>query len=69
MAKRGRPATGEARKDQYRIRLNEKERKMLEYLAYEKDMSISEIFRKGILMQYNLEKFNWFDGYPKNENG
>lgn len=42
---------------------------MLEYLACEKDMTISEIFRKGILMQYNLEKFNWFDWYPKNENG
>lgn len=57
MAKRGRPATGEARKNVFTVRLTEEEREMLYYLTVRKDLTISEIFRKGVLMQYNLTKF------------
>lgn len=57
MAKKGRPTTGEARKNVFTVRLTEEEREMLYYLTVRKDLTISEIFRKGVLMQYNLTKF------------
>lgn len=57
MAKRGRPITDEARKYVFTVRLTREETEMLYYLMDRKGMTISEIFRKGVLMQYNLAKF------------
>ena len=56
--KRGRPPTGESRLYQYRIRLSEDEAEMLEYLCDKEGKSKAEVLRKGLTIQYNLEKFN-----------
>ena len=58
MAKRGRPADKESRHDQYRLRLSEKERSMLNYISEKERMTASDVLRKGILIQYNLAKFD-----------
>lgn len=58
MTKRGRPASDESRHDQYKLRLSEKERRMLNYISEKEHMPISDVLRKGILIQYNLAKFD-----------
>lgn len=55
MAKRGRPVKEDAKRDGYRLRLNEEERDMLDILKIKTGRSISEILRKGIELQYYLE--------------
>ena len=56
--KRGRPPTGEARTYSYRVRLTEDEAEILDYLSDKLGKSKAEVLRKGLTIQYNLEKFN-----------
>ena len=56
--KRGRPSTGEARTYGYRVRLTEDEAEILDYLSDKLGKSKAEVLRKGLAIQYNLEKFN-----------
>ncbi|WP_130436408.1 plasmid mobilization protein [Cuneatibacter caecimuris] len=56
--KRGRPPKNDTKTDQYRLRLNDEERTMLEHLAEESGVSMSEILIRGLRMQYNLAKFS-----------
>ena len=56
--KRGRPPTGESRTYQYRVRLSEDEAEMLEYLCGREGKTKADILRKGLLIQYNIGKFN-----------
>ena len=56
--KRGRPPIGEARTYGYRVRLTEDEAEILDYLSDKLGKSKAEILRKGLTIQYNLEKFN-----------
>ena len=54
----GRPPTGEARTYGYRVRLTEDEAEILDYLSDKLGKSKAEVLRKGLAIQYNLEKFN-----------
>ena len=56
--KRGRPPTGEARTYGDRVRLTEDEAEILDYLSDKLGKSKAEVLRKGLAIQYNLEKFN-----------
>ena len=56
--KRGRPPTGEVRTYGYRVRLTEDEAEILDYLSDKLGKSKAEVLRKGLAIQYNLEKFN-----------
>ena len=56
--KRGRPASGESRAYQYRIRLSEDEAEMLEYLCDREGKTKADILIKGLMIQYNIGKFN-----------
>lgn len=56
--KRGRPPTGESRTYQYRVRLSEDEAELLEYLCDREGKTKADILRKGLAIQYNIEKFN-----------
>ena len=56
--KRGRPPTGESRTYQYRVRLSENEAELLEYLCDREGKTKADILRKGLAIQYNIEKFN-----------
>lgn len=53
--KTGRPKSKNARKKQYRLRLNEEEYGKILYLMDAQNKKISEILRNGIDIQYNLE--------------
>ena len=52
----GRPPLKNARKRQYRIRLNDEEYEKILYLMDTQNSKISDIIRKGIDIQYNLER-------------
>ena len=52
----GRPKKKDAKRDGYRLRLDEETRKKLEFLVQESDLSKADILRKGIEIQYNLAK-------------
>ena len=54
----GRPPTGEARTYGYRVRSTEDEAEILDYLSDKLGKSKAEVLRKGLTIQYNLEKFN-----------
>ena len=56
--KRGRQASGESRAYQYRIRLSEDEAEMLEYLCDREGKTKADILRKGLMIKYNIGKFN-----------
>ena len=56
--KSGRHPTGEARTYGYRVRLTEDEAEILDYLSDKLGKSKAEVLRKGLTIQYNLEKFN-----------
>lgn len=55
--KRGRPPKTEPRTEQYRLRLDKEERAMLERLSMEYNLSMSEILRRGLQIQYNMAQF------------
>lgn len=55
--KRGRPATDDPKRYRCEIRMTEDERDMLDYLAYRKDMSKTDVVNKAIKTLYNLEKY------------
>lgn len=56
MVKRGRPAKENAKRDGYRLRLDEETRQELNFLSEKYGISIAEILRKGVQIQYNLAK-------------
>lgn len=55
--KRGRPLTGPARKNQFRIMLTDDEVKALNIASEKHRMSKSDIIRNGMNAQINLLKF------------
>lgn len=58
MKTRGRPPKEDSKADQYRLRLNKEDRSMLEHLSVESGMSMSEILRRGLRIQYNMARFS-----------
>lgn len=53
MAKRrGRPPKNEKRNDSYRLRLNAKERQMLEQISEQIEQPIATVIRKAVLAYY-----------------
>ena len=53
MAKRrGRPPKNEKRNDSYRLRLNAKERQMLEQISEQTEQPIATVIRKAVLAYY-----------------
>lgn len=58
MAKRGRPKLENAKKDQYRLRLDDEYRYKLEQLSDIRKESIADILRKGVDMLWNLNENN-----------
>lgn len=55
MKRRGRPEKKNARNKQYRLRINDEEERMLNYLAFNAGLPKSEILRKGIKCLYNMQ--------------
>lgn len=56
VGKIGRPPLKNARKKQYRLRLNDEEYEKILYLMDTQNLKVSDILRKGIEIQYNLER-------------
>ena len=56
-SKRGRPKTGNSRKNRYNLRLNDEESGYLDYIFDKTGTKKSDILRKGLKMYYNLEKY------------
>ena len=56
ITKRGRPRKEEARRGQYRLRTNEEEEKMLDYIHENTGETKADILRRGLKTLYNLEK-------------
>lgn len=56
VGKVGRPPLKDARKRQYRLRLNDEEYEKILYLMDAQNSKISDILRKGIDIQYNFER-------------
>ena len=55
MAKRrGRPPKNEKRNDSYRLRLNAKERQMLEQISEQTEQPIATVIRKAVLAYYEV---------------
>lgn len=52
--KRGRPATDDSRKHQYRLRLNDDELRELEYASERTGMTKSEVLRAGLKNIFRL---------------
>ena len=50
--RRGRPPKNEKRDDSYRLRLNVKERQMLEQISEQTEQPIATVIRKAILAYY-----------------
>lgn len=59
VGKIGRPPLKNARKRQYRIRLNDEEYEKILYLMDVQNTKISDILRKGVDIQYNFERFKY----------
>ena len=51
--RRGRPPKNEKRDDSYRLRLNAKERQMLEQISEQTEQSIATVIRKAVLAYYD----------------
>ncbi len=58
MRNRGRPPKTDSKTDQFRVRLDAEERAMMEHLSVESGMSMSEILRRGLRIQYNMARFS-----------
>lgn len=57
--RRGRPPKNEKRNDSYRLRLNAKERQMLEQISEQTEQPIATVIRKAVLAYYetvNMKK-------------
>lgn len=54
--KKGRPKKENARKRQYRLRLNDEEYEKILYLMDTQNMKVAEILRKGVDILYNFER-------------
>lgn len=52
--KRGRPPKIDSKHHQYRLRLSDKDLKMLEYIRKYDDRSTADIYRNGLEMMYHL---------------
>ena len=50
--RRGRPPKNEKRDDSYRLRLNAKERQMLEQISEQTEQPIATVIRKAVLAYY-----------------
>ena len=50
--RRGRPPKNEKRNDSYRLRLNAKERQMLEQISEQTEQPIATVIRKAVLAYY-----------------
>lgn len=50
--RRGRPPKNEKRDDSYRLRLNAKERQMLEQISEQTEQPIATVIRKAVLTYY-----------------
>ena len=57
MTKRGRPCKDGSKKRRFEIRLDEKNREMLEFLAEKTGKTKTDIMTNGLRMYYNLEKY------------
>lgn len=58
MRNRGRPPKSDSKTDQFRVRLDAEERAMMEHLSVESGISMSEILRRGLRIQYNMARFS-----------
>ncbi len=58
MAGRGRPSVEDKRDNQYRVRLNDEEEKMLTYCSQTTGKPKSQIFRKALEEYYNIVQLN-----------
>lgn len=58
MRNRGRPPKADSKTDQFRVRLDAEERAMMRHLSVESGMSMSEILRRGLRIQYNMARFS-----------
>ena len=52
--RRGRPPKNEKRDDSYRLRLNAKERRMLEQISEQTEQPIATVIRKAVLAYYEI---------------
>ena len=52
--RRGRPPKNEKRDDSYRLRLNAKERQMLEQISEQTEQPIVTVIRKAVLAYYEI---------------
>ena len=52
--RRGRPPKNEKRDDSYRLRLNAKERQMLEQISEQTEQPIATVIRKAVLSYYEV---------------
>ena len=63
--RRGRPPKNEKRDDSYRLRLNAKERQMLEQISEQTEQPIATVIRKAVLAYYetvNMKKTEYDKG-------
>lgn len=58
MKNRGRPRKENSKTDQFRVRLDAEDRAMMEHLSVESGMSMSEILRRGLRIQYDMARFS-----------
>ena len=63
----GRPKGLNSRCEQYRLRLSQEEKYILEKLAQKEDMSKAEVLRKGLKIFNYLSKNGRLIGYPEIE--
>ena len=58
MKKRGRPTKDNKRDDSYRIRINVKERQMLEQISEWSGLTKADVIRKALFSYYDIAKSN-----------
>ncbi len=69
MSGKGRPKVEDKRDNQYRVRLNNAENKMLDYSSKTLGIPKSEIFRKALQMYYNATLLNEYESKQEYEKG
>ena len=55
--KRGRPCVDDSKKFQYRLRLDEGDNSLLEYLSMQTGLSKADVLRKGLELMDKIHKY------------